>query len=935
MASFFDLFRRGMTPDTISDEIIDNLNYVKENIHPEEIIREHVEIREDNRSDDVLNGQIESVITESKASYSPDTLARMLGEDEGKNSRTDQFLSSLRADMNLNETFVENEEMSRDSVIGSAMEIIADDSCQKDERTGLVVNVESEDEKLQRFLEDFLINNVRIEDRIWTWTYEVVKHGDFKLRRREYYTGSDKTGIKNVYYEDVINPYLVSRIEYMGNVIGFEDEDIDTDYSTATSDPSYGNSLTNMGGQAKFEGADEFVHFISSKLSKRIKVRLNVRDNEDKLETITCYKVVGTSIVDNVRYIYRIINMLDNMLVLSRLARSTQYNLVKVEVGNASSGKTQQILMDVRRRIEGSTKLRKGVGIQSDPSPIPVNSNVYLPTREGKGDVTIDPVGDNVDVRAIVDIDYFRDKEFAALKIPKQYLGFEECLKYETKVRLLDGHVYEIGYLAEHPELWEGKSVMTCSPEGVFTPSKIVHVKKTRKNATYVRVNIDNGEYVDVTPDHLMMMRDGTFKEAGQLKSGDSLMPFNFKYNGSGRLLVQQNKDLHENKWEPQYRIVGKFCYKSETGEDIPYRYQIHHKDKIKCNDDPTNLQVLSLREHFDMHKEDFSDKGHEANRGRVVTEETRRKLSESLKGREFSDEHREKISKALKGKDSNNPFKPGDENIMKDSDVVAKQKEALRAYYDNGGTTWQKQEGNEERVCEWSSKMLLRKYGSSERGKRREVVCAKCGKIFLSDSMSEKYFNEWVKKDRFCSRKCSDEFRYPEPRNDYELECACCGKKINRTLKEKDAITKPHFCSKSCINRYRTLLKSLEVYNKVKSALGYVDEEVFSKEAEQYGGRVKPYKEFMNSNMVRFTDGYQNHKVVSVEPLCDDMGNLIVEDAYDLGVESENHTFPLEVGIFVHNSLSSLANNSLARMDIRYARSVQRVQNILNNGKR
>lgn len=528
MASFFDLFRRGITDYTVSDEIIENLNYIRE-AENEEVIREQVEIREDNRNtgNDVISGQIQSVITESKASYSPDTLARMLGEDDGKNSRTDQFLTSLRADMNLNETFVENEEMSRDSVIGSAMEIIADDSCQKDERTGMVVNIESEDEGLEKFLEDFLINNVNIEDRIWTWTYEVVKHGDFKLRRREYYTGSDKSGVKNVYYEDVINPYLVSRIEYMGNVIGYEDEDIDSDYSVATSDPAYGNSVTTLGGQAKFEGADEFVHFISSKLSKRIKVRLNIKNNEDKLETITCYKVVGTSIVDNVRYIYRIINMLDNMLVLSRLARSTQYNLVKVEVGNASAGKTQQILMDVRRRIEGSTKMRKGVGMQTDPSPIPVNSNVYLPTREGRGDVTVDPVGDNVDVRAIVDIDYFRDKEFAALKIPKSYMGFEECLKYDNKVRLLDGHVYEIGYLAEHPELWENKLIMTCSPEGVWEPSRIVHVKKTRKDATYVRVNIDNGEHIDVTPDHLMMLKDGTFVEAGKLDKDNILMPFN------------------------------------------------------------------------------------------------------------------------------------------------------------------------------------------------------------------------------------------------------------------------------------------------------------------------------------------------------------------------------------------------------------------------
>lgn len=425
MPGFFDMFRRGNREEnTAQEDIIEGLNTVSQSIPKEQVIHETL-IREDNRQEDsILEGTIQSVsrpvpINESQTSFSPDSLAKMLSNEDANLS---QILAGLRSDAGLNETFQENEEMSKDSVIGAVMEIIADDSCQADERTGKVVIVESEDDGLQKFLDDFLTNNVNVEDRIWTWTYEVVKHGDLKLRRREYYAGSKRSGVKNVYYEDVLNPYLVSRIEYMGNVIGYEDEDIDNP------DPITGATSAGIKNQASFERADEFVHFISSKLSRREKIRLNVRGSDDKLETVTCYKVVGTSLVDNARYIFRIINMLDNMLILSRVARSTQYNLVKVEVGNASPGKTQQILMDIRRRIEGSTKLRKNAGMKTDPSPIPINSNVYLPTREGKGDVTIDTVGDNVDVRSIVDIDYFRDKEFAALKVPKQYLGFEDAL---------------------------------------------------------------------------------------------------------------------------------------------------------------------------------------------------------------------------------------------------------------------------------------------------------------------------------------------------------------------------------------------------------------------------------------------------------------------------------------------------------------------------
>lgn len=410
MAGFFDLFRRGnLNESTTREKIVEDTVKIRENSNNTKI--REVTITEDNKGNDLL-GDIQSITESSDVSISPTNLTNLI-DGESDAFRTSQILTGLRSiSANSDEIFMENEEMSRDAIVGAAMEIIADDSCQVDERRGKAVVIESDDEKLARFLNDFLENTVDVEDRIWTWAFEIVKHGDLKLRRREYYVGSVNSGYKNVYYEDVLNPYKVIRIEYMGKVLGYEDFDLEDTENTAA-----------------FQRPEEFVHFISSKLSRKEKVKVRVKDPESgELEDVTCYKVLGTSLVDNVRYIYRIINMLDNMLILSRLARSTQYNLVKVEVGNASPGKTQQILSNVRRTLEGNTRMTKNSGMKTDPSPIPINSNVYLPTREGKGDVTVDPVGDNVDVRSIVDIDYFRDKEFAALKIPKSYMGFEEAI---------------------------------------------------------------------------------------------------------------------------------------------------------------------------------------------------------------------------------------------------------------------------------------------------------------------------------------------------------------------------------------------------------------------------------------------------------------------------------------------------------------------------
>jgi len=66
------------------------------------------------------------------------------------------------------------------------------------------------------------------------------------------------------------------------------------------------------------------------------------------------------------------------------------------------------------------------------------------------------------------------------------------------------------------------------------------------------------------------------------------------------------------------------------------------------------------------------------------------------------------------------------------------------------------------------------------------------------------------------------------------------------------------------------------------------------------------------------------NHKVVSIELLD------VVEDAYDITVENESHTFATASGVFIHNSdpAGFSGGTSLTKLDSRYARTIKRVQN-------
>lgn len=354
----------------------------------------------------VYNGDMVE-ISEKTLVASPKDIQKIIDSD---NTSMTNLMNALKLDYSIVEIFKENEEMSKDPIVGSAMELMCDDSCLRNPTNKRVVHVNSQNKGLSDFLNTFLEKTIDIDSRIWEWCFEVVKNGDFKLRRREYSDGK----VSGVYYENVLQGYAVSRIEYMGQVVGYFDEE----------DESSRNTL---------QPVENFVHFMNTKSLRRNKIKVKVmhkekKDGMEEQKEIECTKVFGTSLIDNARYIFRIVRLLDDMLIMSRVARSTQFNLVKIEVGNSSPQETDTILNQVRRRFEGATRLTKGKGMRSDPSPIPVNSNIYIPTREGKGDVMVDSINESVDVKFITDIDHFRNKEFATIKTPKAFLGFEEEL---------------------------------------------------------------------------------------------------------------------------------------------------------------------------------------------------------------------------------------------------------------------------------------------------------------------------------------------------------------------------------------------------------------------------------------------------------------------------------------------------------------------------
>ena len=288
-------------------------------------------------------------------------------------------------------------------------------------------------------------------------------------------------------------------------------------------------------------------------------------------------------------------------MLLNRVTKSAIVRLINVEVGDMPQENVGPHLQRIKMLMEQKSAINVGSSMQEYTNPGPIENNLYIPTYNGKGAITTSQVGGDVNVGQLPDLEYYQNKFFSSTRIPKQYFGL--CLRGNTPILLLNGQTVTIKEMFENKDEYISKGIMACNTDGSLCPTTITDVKLTQPHTSFLRIHLDNEKFVDVTPNHRMMLRNGSFIDADKLIVGDSLMPYYDKIH-DGRRYILDNKS---GKYKPQYRVVA------ESVCDIPKGYQVHHKNLMKIDDDFTNLEPLTLQEHFNMHIDYLHEKARKA----------------------------------------------------------------------------------------------------------------------------------------------------------------------------------------------------------------------------------------------------------------------------------------------------------------------------------
>ena len=321
-----------------------------------------------------------------------------------------KLVADIRAIQNDRKSKLKDyEEMMKDSIIQSAVELMADDATQPDIDRGVSLWVESDTKSLEKELNTWLQDVFDVEERLWTIAVNIIQNGELYLRT--FFTDEgfqkDKDLQLGDYFEIRPTKAEISHLQKYGRTVGYYIKGEKT---------------------AKIHPPEDFIHFMSDRANNREDIIIKKKDgSEEEQET---YQVIyGSSFLDAAREAHKIMKLIETVLLVSRISRSTLYRIFQVEVGAADRKETNKIINEIKRAINSREFMNKETNeFSSELAPMQINSNIYSPTRQGKGNMQIEEVGGRVDVKDIIDVEYFNNRRFAALKIPKAFMGFEDAL---------------------------------------------------------------------------------------------------------------------------------------------------------------------------------------------------------------------------------------------------------------------------------------------------------------------------------------------------------------------------------------------------------------------------------------------------------------------------------------------------------------------------
>ena len=296
--------------------------------------------------------------------------------------------------------------------IGAALDTYAEEACVTSDK-GMVVNVYSKSDRIKSILEDLFVNRLNIQLTAPMIIRAMCKYGNqFMLLDIDH-----KNGVKGWKQLPVFN---MERIEngiqnpygagasIAVNGITKDDADLSTQFIW----------LDDNNSQVPFRDW-QVAHF--------------------RLLTNSLYLPYGISVLNAARRHWRMLSLMEDMMLIYRLERSVERRVYKIFVGAIDDADVEayveQIANEFKRTpiidpVTGQIDLRKNI--------LGIDNDIFIPVRDENAPTPIDTLQAGQNMTALDDIKFVQNKVVTALRIPKSFLNFEDGVGDGKNLALMD-----------------------------------------------------------------------------------------------------------------------------------------------------------------------------------------------------------------------------------------------------------------------------------------------------------------------------------------------------------------------------------------------------------------------------------------------------------------------------------------------------------------